>query len=313
MTVEYPRFRNILAVTTAFVGIQLLLGILIGIIRILVSKATGIPVGSTFLNISYISAALLAYIIVLKRFHRKSRLDPGSFFRRDTLSPFLSAGFALVMMGFILLMCEMDNIMAEWKPMPSLFSSQLETMLAAPGILAFIQVVLMPALLEELLFRGYFLQGLKGTCTAGKAVVGTALLFGLIHINPWQMVSAVPLGLVFGWFAWKTGSIILPLFGHALNNLLYLVSYKYARYFAPLGVVQMQGEDIVHLSPALLLAGAAAAAAGGWIVLHALRGQQTPLPRRIPRDPEALPPDVPVGTAGPSESRSPLDGEGPVE
>lgn len=80
----------------------------------------------------------------------------------------------------------------------------------------------LPAILEEMLFRGYVLQTLR-PFGDGVAVFGSALLFGLMHTNIVQIPFALLLGLVFGFLVVKTGNILLPMILHFLNNALSVV------------------------------------------------------------------------------------------
>ena len=76
-----------------------------------------------------------------------------------------------------------------------------------------------PGLLEELLFRGVILQGLR---PAGDmpALFCSALLFGLMHGTLSQIPFAFVLGLVFGYITLKTGNILWTMGLHAANNAL---------------------------------------------------------------------------------------------
>jgi tetratricopeptide (TPR) repeat protein len=46
-------------------------------------------------------------------------------------------------------------------------------------------------------------------------------------MNPWQFVTAFLLGILFSWVCIKTNSILLPIFGHFLNNFLILIVQRY--------------------------------------------------------------------------------------
>lgn len=76
-----------------------------------------------------------------------------------------------------------------------------------------------PAILEELLFRGVVLQGLR---PAGDraALIFSALMFGLMHGTLYQIPFAFILGLVFGYIVLKTGNILWSMGLHAINNVL---------------------------------------------------------------------------------------------
>lgn len=80
-------------------------------------------------------------------------------------------------------------------------------------------VALIPAFCEEFLFRGLVLPQLL---PYGKtvAVIGSALLFGLMHANPAQMLYATVAGIVLGLVAIESGSIWAGVLIHLFNNLL---------------------------------------------------------------------------------------------
>jgi hypothetical protein len=50
------------------------------------------------------------------------------------------------------------------------------------------------------------------------AIAFTALIFGLIHLNPWQFFYALYLGAWLGWVYVRTRSIWPCVAGHAVNN-----------------------------------------------------------------------------------------------
>jgi hypothetical protein len=49
-------------------------------------------------------------------------------------------------------------------------------------------------------------------------VVITAILFTVLHLNPWQFLSALSLGIVLGWFYVRSGSVAVCILGHAIYN-----------------------------------------------------------------------------------------------
>lgn len=86
----------------------------------------------------------------------------------------------------------------------------------------FISLVIVPALLEELLFRGIALGALMPYGRVG-AVVGSALLFAVMHQNPKQFLYAFAAGAAIGYFVSETGSLALGVLIHTTNNFLSLV------------------------------------------------------------------------------------------
>ncbi len=81
---------------------------------------------------------------------------------------------------------------------------------------------MLPAVVEELVFRGWFVSALQ---PAGErcALVASALLFGLAHGNLTQMPFAFMLGLLFGWLFLRTGRLWPSMVIHFLNNAMSVV------------------------------------------------------------------------------------------
>ena len=79
-------------------------------------------------------------------------------------------------------------------------------------------VVIFAPLFEELLCRGVILRGLLHHITPAKAIFWSALMFAVMHLNPWQALPAFMVGLLMGWIYWKTGSLLATIFIHFVNN-----------------------------------------------------------------------------------------------
>jgi sodium transport system permease protein len=83
---------------------------------------------------------------------------------------------------------------------------------------ALLLVALVPAVAEEVTFRGVVLAGLRRSGSRWIAVGGSALVFGLFHINPYHVVAATVVGLLLGWVALESGSIVPGILIHLVNN-----------------------------------------------------------------------------------------------
>ena len=83
------------------------------------------------------------------------------------------------------------------------------------GILA---VAIVGPILEEMLFRGAVTSVLLKAYSPTKAIIYSALIFGIFHINPAQVLNAFLLGLLLGWLFYKTRSLIPGILVHILNN-----------------------------------------------------------------------------------------------
>jgi sodium transport system permease protein len=78
-------------------------------------------------------------------------------------------------------------------------------------------VAVTPAICEELFFRGVVLSGLR-RLGLWPALVVSALLFGFAHASIYRMLPTLALGLVLGWLAWRSGSILPSMIVHGMNN-----------------------------------------------------------------------------------------------
>jgi membrane protease YdiL (CAAX protease family) len=92
---------------------------------------------------------------------------------------------------------------------------------------AFFRVAIVAPVVEELIFRGLILHGLRRNYNAIVAVIISALLFALFHLNPWQFPATFVLGLLLGWIMIRTNNILLAIIGHSINNLLVLLTITY--------------------------------------------------------------------------------------
>lgn len=125
----------------------------------------------------------------------------------------------LLSIPFIIAAMFICNIANEFIELPNLMENTFMGM--SRNIFGILAIAFMAPLVEELLFReaieGHLLQSGK---RPKVAIILSALIFGLIHVNPAQVPFAFCLGLVFGWLYYRTGSIIPGMIGHFLNNFL---------------------------------------------------------------------------------------------
>lgn len=89
---------------------------------------------------------------------------------------------------------------------------------AALLILLFVGA-LMPGVCEECFFRGA-IQGILERRGKWFAIVLSAVLFGLFHMDPIRIVAASVLGIFFGWLVVRTGSLYPAILAHLANNAM---------------------------------------------------------------------------------------------
>ena len=91
-------------------------------------------------------------------------------------------------------------------------------------VLGLISIGIIGPIAEELLFRGAVLGSLLQWRPIRSmpwiAILLSAALFGLVHMNPAQMPGAIAIGLLYGWLVYRTGSLLPGIIGHIFNNSL---------------------------------------------------------------------------------------------
>lgn len=99
--------------------------------------------------------------------------------------------------------------------------SELPYQLTSPSsyIISLISLAVLPAICEELLFRGVIVNALKDK---GKifAIVLSSIMFSIFHLSPSQLIYPVCFGLILATVYLRTNNIIFPILLHFINNAL---------------------------------------------------------------------------------------------
>jgi uncharacterized protein len=86
-------------------------------------------------------------------------------------------------------------------------------------ILAFVVIAVFAGIGEELVFRGMLQpQLLRATGNIHVAIWTSAILFSAIHMQFFGFVPRMLLGALFGYLYYWSGSLIIPMFAHFVNN-----------------------------------------------------------------------------------------------
>jgi hypothetical protein len=108
-----------------------------------------------------------------------------------------------------------SSIMSQFYDM---FTELMKEMTGGPLWSSFLTVAIFAPIFEEWLCRGMVLRGLLTKMKPVWAIVISALFFAVIHANPWQALNAFLIGLVMGYVYYKTGSLLLTMLIHFVNN-----------------------------------------------------------------------------------------------
>jgi sodium transport system permease protein len=86
----------------------------------------------------------------------------------------------------------------------------------------FLVLAVLPAVCEELAFRGFILAGLLRAFRARTAILLSAFLFAVYQMNVFQFAPHFLLGGVLGLLAWRAGSVLPAMLFHLVYNALIL-------------------------------------------------------------------------------------------
>jgi membrane protease YdiL (CAAX protease family) len=78
-------------------------------------------------------------------------------------------------------------------------------------------------LLEEIIFRGIFYQGLKSRLPVTVAILLSSSVFALFHLQPEALIPIFVLSMIITYSYEKTESILTPIAIHSLNNFIGIV------------------------------------------------------------------------------------------
>lgn len=145
----------------------------------------------------------------------------------------LAAGpIVLIVAGSMWWMTDVGyGLLALFPPDPSAIDWFAEMMKFGPG--AFIVLCIVAPLLEEMLFRGIILRGFLNHYPADKAILLSAALFGVAHMNVYQGVTATILGWFLGLLFVVTRSLWPCILAHAAYNGCIYFFYVYGYEPAP--------------------------------------------------------------------------------
>jgi sodium transport system permease protein len=146
-------------------------------------------------------------------------------------------------------------------------------------------VGLLPAVCEELAFRGFVLSGLRHLGHKWRAIIISSVLFGVAHGILQQSILASLLGTVLGYLAVQSGSLLPGMVYHFVHNSLFVVvghvighvtDAMVADYPVLSWLLRKVGPDKYACDGPALVAGGCLAAALIFYWFHRLPHQQSP-------------------------------------
>lgn len=244
MNNDLPGHKAALLVLVITVFIALPVGLMFNLI-----------LGKSQLLLSEIFMILPAVIYVQ---HKRFPFLP-SFRLRRTPQKVLFASL-LIGISVPVLIDELDRLVQLVFPMPEELMKAVTEILKAknpPDLIVIIfSSIVVAGFSEEMFFRGFIQGALERNWDVTKAVVLTAILFALLHANPWWAFQITVLGLALGLMVWKSDSVLPAIIVHGMNNgiSVYFVNVKETQ----IGWYLWKG----HVSPSIIFLSAILAVIG---------------------------------------------------
>lgn len=138
------------------------------------------------------------------------------------------AGGALLYLGTYLAVMLVSGLLTQiFSDSTQNVESAFDLMMEYPFWVLLILITVMPAVGEEIYFRGLLFGSWKKQYGGAWAVFLSSLVFGAFHQSLVKLIPTAMLGACFAYAVWKSGSIYLAMLLHFVNNLLSLLAMKY--------------------------------------------------------------------------------------
>ncbi|HNZ06517.1 MAG TPA: ABC transporter permease subunit/CPBP intramembrane protease [Candidatus Cloacimonadota bacterium] len=168
---------------------------------------------------------LLPPLIILNIF----KLKPKEILRITLPKPRELAIVPFIAVSGAVLVTLLMNVVDAIYPFPDQYTEQLMGLFKMSDNLWVLLgiVALAPGICEEIMFRGFLMRFFEGN-SKKMAVVISALLFGVFHLDPFRLIPTFLLGLILGYLTIRSGSIINSMLYHTLNNSVAVLVTTYA-------------------------------------------------------------------------------------
>lgn len=88
-------------------------------------------------------------------------------------------------------------------------------------------VAIVPSIVEELLFRGLIQRVFEKIMSPLVSAILAGTIFGLYHLNPFEMIPLIGIGVFLGMLRYRSGTLVLPIVMHFINNFMAVLASYY--------------------------------------------------------------------------------------
>jgi uncharacterized protein len=205
----------------AFIGGQLVAGLVFGMLLLV----TGGDVADAPLALIGLGGQILGFALALGYLRARGRLTWRLFgpVRPSWLMVALGLGVGVVgTIGAYALNATLVTLVGAEDPVEQELLN--EVLAGGSGtVLALFVAVIMAPLVEETLFRGVLFQSLRRRLGLWPGALLSSLVFTVIHVEivfsqPVALAGLFSLGVFLAWAFHRTGSLLVPILGHAVFN-----------------------------------------------------------------------------------------------
>ena len=149
-------------------------------------------------------------------------LDKGGFSRKEWMTIGFAGVFSTIALAYIT-----EPVVTLLPEMPERLENTMKMVMEDMPLWAtLLSVAVFAPLFEEWLCRGLVLRGLLHSMRPAPAIIISAIFFAILHMNPWQAIPAISLGILFGYVYYRTGSLKLTMLMHCANNMFAVIFSK---------------------------------------------------------------------------------------
>lgn len=214
----------------------------------------------------FMAACLFAYCCYIKT-------DFSKVFRFHKVNAWQLLGTVLCWFGTYVIMMLISAGLSQLFPASAESADSLLTLWEnQPLWLIVLSSALLPAVCEELLFRGYLFGSLSNKYRIATAILWTGILFGLYHMNLIKLVVVGLLGVMLAYIVYKADSIWCSILAHFLNNFIAVLIGLYPDEIEKKLPFLIQMDNV---SGVILIAAGILSLIGGILVMKWKAGERT--------------------------------------
>lgn len=175
-------------------------------------------------------------------------------------------GSVFLYIGTYCLVMAISSVLTWWMAKSTQnLNKSFEVVMEQPFWILLLVIAVMPAIGEEILFRGFLMGSLKERLGGKWALFISALVFGVFHMSLVKLLPTALLGASFAYIVQRTGSICVSMALHFINNAISILIMKYPE--KAMKLIPVLAKEQLAWSESLIVASVGIILAGVGILL----------------------------------------------